>query len=180
MSMHMDNAIGQNNESKRTHKRSNFTPDEDNRLRILVGQFGENSWRVISSYMPSRNVRQCRERWIKYLNPNVCTSKWTREEDMLLIQKRQELGPKWKDIASFFHGRTDINIKSRFNVLKRRAMRINSLLKYQNSFKSSTMNNFCDTKEKTNNNNDQENPFDQYDNDDSNEDPFEYESSSII
>ena len=124
------------NEHK-THKRKNFTHDEDEKLRKLVGQYGEDNWRIISSCMPSRNVRQCRERWLKYSSPNVCTSKWTQEEDYLLIQKRQELGPKWKDIAAFFHGRTDINIKSRFNVLKRRAIRIHAIVNImQNSFET--------------------------------------------
>ena len=116
-------------EQKKTHKRCNFTYEEDNYLRYLVSKFGENNWGVVSSFMPNRNVRQCRERWFKYLSPTVKNNEWTEAEDMLLVQKRKELGPKWKEISQFFDGRTDINIKSRYNVLKRKVMRRESLLK---------------------------------------------------
>ena len=116
---------------KKTHKRCNFTQEEDTYLRFLVSKYGENSWALISSFMPHRNVRQCRERWFKYLSPTVKNNEWTEQEDMLLVQKRKELGPKWKEISKFFDGRTDINIKSRFNVLKRKVMRRESLLNSQ-------------------------------------------------
>ena len=91
---------------------------------MLVSRFGINNWNVVASYFPNRNVRQCRERWFKYLSPEIKNDEWTIEEDQLLCRKREELGPKWKEISAFFPGRTDINIKSRYNVIKRRIMRM--------------------------------------------------------
>jgi hypothetical protein len=42
---------------------------------------------------------------------------WTDEQDELLSQKVRELGRRWQRIASFFDGRTDINVKNRWNHL---------------------------------------------------------------
>ena len=114
--------------AKKTHKRINFTPEEDTHLRFLVSEYGENKWGTITAMMKNRNIRQCKERWYKYLSPEVKNNEWTEQEDQLLIMKWKELGPKWKEISKFFNGRTDINIKSRYNVLKRKMIRIESLL----------------------------------------------------
>ena len=154
---------------KKAHIRHNFTKEEDEKLKILVNQYGESNWNIISSMMVSRNIRQCRERWFKYLSPNVCTDKWTNEEDALLIQKRYEIGPKWKVIATFFHGRTDINIKSRFNLLKRKAERFKLIIQYHEAstinrsnviknenYPQRTTNNLCQM-------NEEYNQFDEFD-----------------
>ena len=64
--------------------------------------------------MNGRNARQCRERWKHYLSSNRGKSPWTEEEDKLLLEKMEELGPKWTKIATFFQDRTDIQIKTRW------------------------------------------------------------------
>jgi hypothetical protein len=73
--------------------------------------------------MPGRNPRQCRERWHHYLTPAVSSKPFTPEEDALLNAKYAELGPKWKQIAAVFEGRTDISIKNRWILLSRRQRR---------------------------------------------------------
>jgi hypothetical protein len=100
-------------------KRNGFTPDEDDRLRELVGKYGENSWRGISAKMPRRNRRQCRERWFNYLSPIVCNGSWTECEENLLRRKVHEAGHKWRVIQAFFPGRTDINIKNQWKHMER-------------------------------------------------------------
>ena len=116
----------------KTHKRNTFTTDEDERLKYLVYTYGENNWPVVMALMPSRNTRQCRERWFKYLSPAVNKQEWSEEEDQLLIQKIKELGPKWKYISQFFNGRTDINLKSRYRVLKRKMNLMGSFFNNKN------------------------------------------------
>ena len=91
-----------------------FSPDEDNQLRFLVKAYGEQNWYIIASQMPNRSVRQCRERWQLFLNSNVKHGKWTQEEDKILTEKYQELGPKWKLLESFFTGRTSYSIRNRW------------------------------------------------------------------
>jgi hypothetical protein len=45
---------------------------------------------------------------------------WTAEEEQKLVDLVQQFGASWKHIATFFHSRTDINIKSRWQLRQRR------------------------------------------------------------
>lgn len=106
----------------RTHKphpKTKFTPEEDEMIRKLVDEIGEDNWQAVAERMPGRNTRQCRERWRNYLSPNVERGPWTKEEDELLQQKYQEYGARWIKIAPFFPQRTDINVKNRWLMLQR-------------------------------------------------------------
>ena len=94
--------------------KKHFTSDEDERLRYLVKQLGDQNWALISSFMPGRLPRQCRERYIGYLSPNLNKSPWTPEEDRVLLRKLLEYGPKWMKMVPFFKGRSDCNIKNRW------------------------------------------------------------------
>jgi hypothetical protein len=87
---------------------------------LLVEVLGSSDWATIAERMPGKNQRQCRERWTNYLAPTLNTAHWTREEDILLIQKYSEFGAKWVQVAAFFPNRTDSMMKNRFNKLQRR------------------------------------------------------------
>jgi Myb-like DNA-binding domain len=50
--------------------------------------------------------RQCRERWIYFLDPSIKTSPYTQEEDDKLWQLQKKLGNKWSQIAAQLPGRT--------------------------------------------------------------------------
>ena len=97
-----------------------FSPEDDEMLRRLVEEFGENNWNIIADRMPGRNIRQVKERWSYYLSPNLNRTPWTKEEDELLIEKQKELGSRWVRISQFFQNRTDAMVKNRFQVLKRK------------------------------------------------------------
>jgi len=101
-------------------KRSQFTSQEDEKLKQLVKKYGDNNWVSVANEMGDRNVRQCRERWRHYLTPDVCNSEWSIEEDNLLKAKYAIFGPKWVQITEFFKNRTDISIKNRWIVLMRK------------------------------------------------------------
>ena len=100
-----------------------FSYEDDEVLRKLVAEFGENKWVVIAEHMPGRNPRQCKERWMNYLCPTLNRSPWSPEEDRLLIAKQKELGSKWVKISQFFENRTDAMVKNRFQVLKRKELK---------------------------------------------------------
>jgi hypothetical protein len=100
--------------------RAKFSLDEDKQLQSLVEQLGANDWNLIAEAIEGRSPRQCRERWMNYLCPALNTTTWTEEEDLLLVQKFQELGGKWVAMARFFPNRTDSMIKNRFNRMRRR------------------------------------------------------------
>jgi len=42
--------------------------------------------------MKGRSGKQCRERWVNHLKPEVKKGGWTHEEDELILQKQAELG----------------------------------------------------------------------------------------
>jgi hypothetical protein len=48
-----------------------WTKEEDLKLIELVNKFGPEKWSNISSYLPGRLGKQCRERWYNHLNPEV-------------------------------------------------------------------------------------------------------------
>ena len=110
---HSSRMVAQNHhESKST--RQKFTAEEDARLIDLVRIHGNKAWKKIASIMKTRTTRQCRERYINYLSPNVTNGPWTAEEELLLIEKVQEMGPRWPKIAKYFQSRSDVNIKNRY------------------------------------------------------------------
>jgi hypothetical protein len=97
-----------------------FSAADDDQLCSLVTTLGTNNWTRIAERIGDKNPRQCKERWFNYLCPALNTASWSREEDMLLLQKFMEFGNKWVRIAQFFPNRTDSMVKNRFNKLQRR------------------------------------------------------------
>lgn len=103
-----------------------FSKEEDEKLVQLISEYGED-WKLIAKNLGNRNVRQCRERWQKYLNPGINKDKWTEEDDELLMNEYKKLGPKWKRIAVKFLNRTDINVKNRYRKLERKKKKENRM-----------------------------------------------------
>ena len=64
-----------------------------------------------------RKPRQCRERWINVIDPNVRRDKWTPEEEYKILKLWKEHGSKWHEISLLVEGRTEIQVKNRFNCL---------------------------------------------------------------
>jgi hypothetical protein len=106
--------------NQRSFVRHHFLEHEDELLRELVEDFGEDDWPAIAEELPGRSPRQCKERWNHYLSPHVVQGTWTVEEDELLLGLVEKNGTKWKTLEHYFVGRTDTNIKNRYNVLTRR------------------------------------------------------------
>ena len=114
-------------------KRNRFSPEEDMILFQLVKAYGTCNWRSISQKMKTKTTRQCKERWIKFLDPSINNEDFTLEEDEFLLQQYAIHGSKWKLISSFFKGRTDIQIRNRFSKLKRNGIVEEYLQRYQSS-----------------------------------------------
>ena len=100
--------------------RKNFSAVEDELLATLVKRMGPGNWDIIASHLPDRTARQCRDRWKFYLCPSVNRDPWSREEDRLLFNLFQELGPKWSVMCQHFQNRSLNNIKNRWHSVTRK------------------------------------------------------------
>lgn len=105
--------------------KGSWTREEDEIIVEFVKNNGPKNWVKLAESLPGRIGKQCRERWTNHLSPEVARSSWTEEEDQRLIELHNQFGNQWTVIASYMEGRTDNNVKNRWNSsLKRRIERI--------------------------------------------------------
>jgi hypothetical protein len=100
--------------------KNKWTPDEDRRLQTAVSRLGTENWQRIASFIPGRSGKQCRERWIAHLSPDVTRDDWSPEEDLILVRKQAEFGNHWAKIKAFLPGRSVVAAKNRWIWLCRR------------------------------------------------------------
>jgi hypothetical protein len=91
-----------------------FSPSEDVQLLSLVNQFRGSSWDFIAAQFGNRSARQCRERYVNYLSPDIRVAPWTDYEDLLLLDKVNELGHRWSIIGQHINGRSENDVKNRW------------------------------------------------------------------
>lgn len=56
-------------------------------------------WSEISSLLPGRLGKQCRDRWYNQLDPTLNREPWTEEEDNILLKLHEKLGNRWIEIS---------------------------------------------------------------------------------
>lgn len=107
-------------DSSKKHPKDKFKQEDDEKLIDIVKKVGILDWCKIAKMMGNKNPRQCKDRWTNYLAPNINKTPFSLNEDLMLIELHKILGCKWTMIASYFHNRSDVSIKSRFKILQRR------------------------------------------------------------
>ncbi|KAJ2121513.1 hypothetical protein IW147_004188 [Coemansia sp. RSA 720] len=95
-----------------------WTAEEDEMLRQRVTQF-PSQWSRVAEGIPGRTDDQCAKRWRESLDPDIDRSKWTPQEDRLLLKKYDELGTQWQKIASSFKGRPGLHCRNRWRKIHR-------------------------------------------------------------
>ena len=92
-----------------------WSAEEDEILTMIVTKNGAKDWTGVAKALIGRIGKQCRERWHHHLSPDVIKRKWTLDEDMLIIKLFKEHSSRWSEMAKFVPGRTDNQIKNRYN-----------------------------------------------------------------
>lgn len=80
--------------------RRKWTNEEDAALLELTRRFGLDDWRSISAHMVDRDPKQCRERYINHLDPNVKKDKLTVREWKILLCAHDVHGNKCAHVPS--------------------------------------------------------------------------------
>jgi hypothetical protein len=83
---------------------------------------------TIALNLDSRNGKQCRERYRNHLDPNVKRSKWSKEEDALIISLHKEHGKRWIKFMEYLPGRCGNAIKNRFHLISNSLYQSHGLL----------------------------------------------------
>jgi len=94
--------------------------EEDRKLMQWVKKEGPNKWTSCAEYIKGRSGKQCRERWLNTLNPEVKKGNWEPEEDYMIFKLFQQFGSQWSKINLYFQNRTENSIKNRFYSTLRR------------------------------------------------------------
>jgi hypothetical protein len=88
---------------------------EDETIVRFVNQHGTKSWAQLSTLLPGRIGKQCRERWFNALDPSINRGPWTAEEDRLLLELHNKFGNHWTKIGGVMPTRSENSIKNRWN-----------------------------------------------------------------
>eukprot|EP00301_Raphidiophrys_heterophryoidea_P003050 c11395_g1_i1.p1 GENE.c11395_g1_i1~~c11395_g1_i1.p1 ORF type:complete len:345 (+),score=61.69 c11395_g1_i1:73-1107(+) len=83
--------------------------DKDLNQLITASKHGTVNWSAIASHFVARTAKQCRQRWLEHVCPDVRKDEWTADEDRAIMQLVQKIGPKWAKISKLGQlvGRSD-------------------------------------------------------------------------
>jgi len=91
--------------------KGSWTPEEDQILREKRLIYGRK-WAKIAAHLPGRQGKQCRERYVNHLNPELKKGEWTDDEEAILIAMHQHHGNRWANISKQLPGRSDNDVKN--------------------------------------------------------------------
>jgi len=91
--------------------KGSWTAEEDAILREKRQLYGRK-WAKIAAHLPGRQGKQCRERFVNHLDPELKKGEWTDDEEAILIAMHQHYGNRWANIAKNLPGRSDNDVKN--------------------------------------------------------------------
>jgi hypothetical protein len=95
-------------------KKGSWSDEEDELIKSGIKLYGKQ-WALIAKYnFINRNSKQIRDRYTNYLDPKLKKGKFTTQEDILIYQLYERLGPKWSRIQRYIKNRSADAIKNRY------------------------------------------------------------------
>jgi hypothetical protein len=76
-------------------------------------------WEDVAIQVGGHTAKQCRERWLVKLNPEVRRSPFECWEDEIIRRECQRIGNHWSIIAQLLPGRTACSVKNRWYTVLR-------------------------------------------------------------
>jgi hypothetical protein len=90
-----------------------WTPDEDERVRQYVAQYGTAGIAQLAGDM-DRCSKQVRSRWFEVIDPAINREEWSPAEDDFIISMQATVGNKWSKMESFLDHRPQTHVKDRY------------------------------------------------------------------
>jgi hypothetical protein len=70
---------------------------------------------MIKKYgIKNKSSKQCRERWVNCLCPNINKGIWSEKEENILFSTQLKIGNKWSELTRLLPGRSENDIKNHF------------------------------------------------------------------
>lgn len=91
--------------------KGSWTAEEDAILREKRRLYGRK-WAKIAAHLPGRQGKQCRERFVNHLDPELKKGEWTDNEESILIAMHEQHGNRWANISKRLPGRSDNDVKN--------------------------------------------------------------------
>ena len=95
-------------------KKGTWSQEEDKVLLDWVQKHGSVKWTECSKRIPGRCGKQCRERWVNILNPDVKKGNWKDEEQQAIFEGLKRAFSSWSYLSKSIPGRTENSIKNYF------------------------------------------------------------------
>jgi hypothetical protein len=103
-------------DSSARRKTQQWTAIEDTRLLAAIHKYGTENWNLIAQFVGNgRRRSQCSQRWQRGLDPRISRSRWSPEEEALLLQLVAKHGEKsWIRVSNDLGNRSDVQCRYRF------------------------------------------------------------------
>ncbi|CAK7238965.1 MAG: hypothetical protein STHCBS139747_000386 [Sporothrix thermara] len=100
--------------------KGSWTDAEDKRLSYIVTTAVNLNWSNVADEMQGRSAKQCRERWVQNLRPDLEHEPINEMEGNFIMAQVETLGKKWAEIARRLQEQTgrvrsDNNVKNWYN-----------------------------------------------------------------
>ena len=120
---------GKEDIEKEIGKSNNWTEivkftQEELYLTQLIEAYPGKDWVLISSLLKAsgftKSRKQCRDRWLNYINPILDKSPFKEEEINKLFLLYKKYGKSWSNMAMLFENRSENMLKNVFHCYRRR------------------------------------------------------------